>query len=222
VINRGVPIERIERATGRRAPRLRVATAPSPRGGGVQRDVISIYRPSASRLETVRVGRRNNAGLQQAAPQPNRSEQRSPAARPPAVVPMRDGISSVPILVAPRTKPMARDDNEREFLREQKDLQASETKERRALEAIHRQEMAKRPAKSNAKEVTQRHAAEVQEQGEQRQRAEQQLQTRQQIRRQAAQASEAKDKKPRKPPAADTDKPKKERRGDDEKPPRSF
>src|SRR6185436_18724467 len=79
VFNRGVPRERIERATGRRATRFRIGTAPSPRDGGVRRDVINIYRPSAQRLESVRVGRRNNAGLQPVAPRPNGSEERYPA-----------------------------------------------------------------------------------------------------------------------------------------------
>src|SRR6185295_8901227 len=123
VINHGVPIEGIERATGRRAPRFRVATASDPRGSGVQRDLISIYRPTRSKLETVRVARRNNAGLAQAAP-PNRSAAQSPNAWKPAEV-------------APRTRPAPRDSNERQFVREQKDLRESQDKDRRALEQIH-------------------------------------------------------------------------------------
>jgi hypothetical protein len=221
VINHGVPIERIERATGRRAQRLRVATALDPRSAGVQRDLISIYRPTRNNLETVRVGRRNNAGLPQTAPRPNRSAAQAPPMKSPEVVPMRRETSSIPIPVARRKNPAPTTDNERQFLREQQDLQASEGRDRRALEAIHRDEMAKPPARSNPMEVTQRHAAEVLEQREQGQRAEHQLQTRQQIQRQAARASEPKDKKPHKPPAAAADKPKKEKRGDGDKPPGS-
>jgi len=214
VINHGVPIEGIERATGRRAPRFRVATATTPRGSGVQRDLISIYRPTRNRLETVRVARRNNAGLPQAAPPPNRFEAQSSTARPPAVVPIRRG--NIP--VAPRTRPAPRENNERQFLREQKDLKASQDKDRRALEQIHRQETAQSHARVNAQEVAQRHVAERQAQQEQRQGAEQQLQTRQQIERQAAQASAAKPHKPPKPPGEPA-KPKKEKKDDDKQQP---
>jgi hypothetical protein len=224
VINRGVPIDRIERATGRRAPRLRVATAPNPRGGGVQRDVISIYRPTERNLETVRVARRNNAGLPPAPSQPNRTETQPPAARPPTVAPFRPGTASVPIPVAPRTRPAPQGDNERQFAREQRDLQTSQERDRRALEQIHRQEVTKEPARANSQEMVQRQAAEVQAQREQRQHGEQQLQTRQQIQRQAAQASVAKDNKPQKPPA-EADKPKnknkKEKKDHDPQPPPS-
>jgi hypothetical protein len=246
VINRGVPVERIERATGRRAPRLRVGTASSPRGGGVQRDVINIYRPSASRLGTVRVGRRNNAGLPQEAPRPNRTEERYPGARPPASEernpgtrppasterypparppadrPRRDGRSELPILVAPRAESAPRPVDERQFVREQNDLRAREAKERRDLEEIHRRELAQAQAQSNASEVRQRQAAEMQAQKEEREREEQQLQTRQQLQRQAARARESKDKgkQPRKPPVPGKPEEKKDRDG--QRPPRSW
>jgi hypothetical protein len=219
VINQGVPIERIEQATGRKAPRFRSATAPNSRGAGVQRDVINIYRPTDSNLGTVTVGRRNNAGLPQGAPLPNQFEPQSPTARPPAAAPIRQRIAPVPIPVAPRTGPAPGGNDERQFLREQKDLKASQDKEQRALEQVHRQEMAQAQAKANAQEVAQRHAAELQAQQEQRQRAEQQLQTRQQIQRQAAQASAANAKKLTKPAAErgkpKNDKPKNEKKNND-------
>jgi hypothetical protein len=219
VINHGVPIERIERATGRRAPRLRVATATTPRGAGVQRDVINIYRPRENMLETVRVARRNNAGLPQAAPPPNRPAAQSPTASPPVVPPIRRGAAPVPIPVAPRTKPAPRDNDERQFRREQQELKASQDKQQRALEQIHRQEMAKAKAKADAQEVAQRHAAELKAQQELRQRAEQQLQTRQQIERQAAKASAAEANKSRKPPAKKPNKAKEEKRKHNEQKP---
>jgi hypothetical protein len=68
VINRGVPIDRIERATHRRVERLRVAEATSERATGVERDQVRIYRAPESRLRTVRVAERNNAGVRQQAP----------------------------------------------------------------------------------------------------------------------------------------------------------
>jgi hypothetical protein len=217
VINHGVPIERIERAAGRRATRFRVATAPTPRGAGVQRDVITIYRPRESKLETVRVARRNNAGLPQAAPRPNRSEGQSPTA----------WIAPVPpIPVAPRTKPAPRDNNERQYQREQKDLKASQDRERRDLERTHRQETAQAQARPNANEVAQRHRAELQAQQEQRNSAEKQLQTRQRIERKAAQASAAELRRAK--PAAEPGRPKKEndkekeKKDDDQQHPRPF
>ncbi len=222
VINHGVPIAGIERATGRRAPRFRVATATTVRAAGAQRDLISIYRPTRIKLETVRVARRNNAGLPQAAPRPYRFEEQSSPVRPPMAAPTRQRSAQVPIAVAPRTKPAPRDnDDERQFLREQKDLRTSQDRERRVLEQIHRQETARPPAKANAQDVKKRHAAEVQEQKEQRRGAEQQLQTRQQIQRQAAQASAAKpDKRPK--PSGEAAKPKKDKKGDDRHEPRLF
>ena len=124
------------------------------------------------------------------------------------MAPIRQSTARVPIPVAPRTQPAPLDDNDRQFLREQKDLETSLDKEQRVLEQIHSQEMAQAKAKANAQEVAQRHAAELQAQQEQRQRDEQQLQTRQQIRRQAAQASAA-DAQKLKTPAAEAGKPKK-------------
>jgi hypothetical protein len=218
VINHGVPIERIEQATGKRAPLLRVATAPNPRGAGVQRDVINIYRPTESKLETVKVAPRNNAGLPQPPALPDRSEAQSPTSRPPAVAPIRQLTAPVPIPVAPRTQPVSLDNNDRQFLREQKDLKAGLDKEQRVLKQIQSQEMAQAKVKANAQEVAQRHAAELQAQQEQRQRAEQQLQTRQQIRRQAAQVSAA-DAQNLKKPAAEAGKPKKNEKKDDNQKP---
>lgn len=218
VINRGVAVERIERATGRRAQRMRVANAPNPHGAGLQRDVLNVYRPPQRTLETVRVGRRNNAGLPQVDAQPNRSEAQVPTLRPPGGAPLRPGIESVPIPVAPRAKPAARADSERQFAREQRDLRAKEDNERRTLEQLHRQEMAQARARANAQEVQERHAVEMKEQGEQRQRSEQQLRTRQQLQRQAAKESEAKAKKPRKP-QAEPRKPNKEKQGEGQPPP---
>jgi len=58
-VSNGVPVERIERATGRAAPRIRVSAAPSTAGspGSEQGDLISIYRPPNTRLQTVRAPR---------------------------------------------------------------------------------------------------------------------------------------------------------------------
>lgn len=224
VINHGVPIEHIEQATGRRAPVLRVATAPDPRRGGVQRDVINIYRPPETQLQTVRVAPRNNAGLPQAPPLPIRPELQAPTARPPAVAPVRQQTAPVPIPVAPRVKLVQQDNTDSKFQREQKDLKANLDKQQKALEQVHRQELAQAQAKANAQEVAQRQAAELKAQQEQRQLATQVLQNQQQIRRQAAQVTAAQGQKAKKPPVKadqpknEKDKPKDEKKNEDPKP----
>jgi len=223
VINHGVPIERIEQVTGRKAQRLRVAVAPSPRNAGVQRDVISIYQPPQSKLETVAVARRNNAGLPVAAPRTDRPEAVAPTGKPPAVTPYRQGTAPLAIPVAPRVKPAPQAVDERQFARQQKALQTNLDNERKALEQIHRQEMAQSQAKANAQEVAKRQAAELQALQEQRQGAALRLQTRQQIERQAAQASAAKAQKaPPKPVKQPPAKPKDEKKVNDQKPPQSL
>ncbi len=205
VINHGVPVERVERATGRRAQRLRVAAAPSARAAGVQRDVVQVYRPPESKLESVKVARRNNAGLRQAERKAARQEERkaerqeerkaaraeaqAEKAKPDAKTPVRKESGPVPIPVAPRAQPAPRTNNERQFAREQENLRRNLEKERRTLEQMQQQEKAQAQAKADAKAVAERHAAEMKAQQERRQRAEQQLKTRQQIERQAAQAS---------------------------------
>jgi len=93
VIDQGVPIDRIERATARTAPPHRVAAAPNPRETLVQRDVVSLYRPPESRLETVRVAPRNDAGVPQTAPVPNRAEPQPPTDKPPASTRARQGAA---------------------------------------------------------------------------------------------------------------------------------
>lgn len=223
VINRGVPVERIERVYGSRAPRFRVAVASSPGGTNVQRDVVNVYRPTRSKLETVRVAPRNNAGLPQAVPVPNPPELQPRSDRPPAGAPIRRESGSVPIPVAPRVIPAPRGNSERQFVREQRDLQVRLDKEQRALDQLHRQELAQAQAKANAQEVSKQHAAELQVQQERRQRSSQQLQIRQQIERQAAQVTGAPARKaPGTPAEHAKDRNKKnDEKKDDQRSPRS-
>ncbi len=173
VINHGVPVGRIEKATGRRPGRYRIDSVTNPREARVQRDVISIYRPAKNRLDTVKVGRRNNAGLHQT--QRDHQEKAPP-----------------PVWVAPRTRTAPAGIDERQFQREQKDLKKRLDKEQRDLEQIHRQEAVRAKAKADAQAVSRRHAAEMKALQEQRQRDQKQLQTRQEIERKAARASAVK------------------------------
>jgi hypothetical protein len=190
VINHGVPVGRIEKATGRRPGRYRIDSANNPGQARVQRDVIRIYRPAKNRLDTVKVGRRNDAGLRQT--QQDHQEKAPP-----------------PVWVAPRARTAPAGIDERQFQREQKDLKKRLDKEQRDLEQIHRQEAVRAKAKADAQAVSQRHAAEMKALQEQRQRDQKQLQTRQEIERKAARASAVKTRESPKQDKAKDDKKKK-------------
>jgi hypothetical protein len=217
VINNGVPIDRIERATGTRAPRLRVTTAPTTGTAGLQGNVVRVYRPAEAKLRTVRSAERNNAGLPESAPAPTRNEAGPPASAPNLAPSPRGRPAPVAIPVAPRVRPVPRANDEGQFLREQKELKATAEKQRRTLEQIQRQEMAQARAKADAQEVAQRHAAELKADQEQRQHAERQLQTRQQVQRQAAEVSRANAPRPEKR-AVPPSRPKAEKKDKGEKP----
>ncbi len=250
VINHGVPVERITRATGRRPQRLRVATTSNPRTASVQRDVVQVYRPPESKLETVKVAPRNNAGLKQekrankraerpeGKPNPSASDRKTP--RPQAVPVPRGTVqrekAPVPIPVAPRAQPSPQKVDEKQFTREQRQLQSNLEKERRELEQAQRQEKTRNKANADAKELEQRHSAELKAQQAQRERAAQQLRNRQQLERQAAEVSKPEARDKQQPPAekrakaakqdkkADSDKNrnknKKNPQGDNQKPPK--
>ncbi|HXU44926.1 MAG TPA: DUF6600 domain-containing protein [Thermoanaerobaculia bacterium] len=79
VFNRGVEVDRIERAIHRRVPRFNAVETRSVRSVGVQNNQVRIFRPSTRELGTVRIARRNDAGVR-----PGVSPAR-PGARPRAV-----------------------------------------------------------------------------------------------------------------------------------------
>jgi hypothetical protein len=191
VINQGVAVDRIERVTGRRAQRMRIAGASAPGTTTVDRDVVSIYRPAESKLQSVKVAERNNAGLRRQARKANEPRKEAPPApssRPQSQKP-RQG-ADVPIPVAPRVPPTPHKVNERQFTREQEDLKANQQKQQRSVEQTQRQEnSAATKAKDEAPKVQQQHAAERAEQKVLHERTAEQLQTRQQLQRQAAKAT---------------------------------
>jgi hypothetical protein len=63
VINRGISVTNIERATRQRVPRFRVAEVNSRRSIGVARDQLRVYRPPSAELRRSRIAIRNDAGL---------------------------------------------------------------------------------------------------------------------------------------------------------------
>jgi hypothetical protein len=117
VINKGVPIERVERVTGKRARRMRVATASAPTTNVIEQDVVRMYRPAETKLESVKVAKRNNAGLRKVASPDKQNRVQAPATapvhRPPAASSERKQTTKVPIPVAPRVQTAPQKVNEK-------------------------------------------------------------------------------------------------------------
>jgi hypothetical protein len=63
VINRGIAINNIERATGHRVPRFRVSEVNSRGSAGVSRDQLRVFRPPSAQLRSIQVAVRNDAGV---------------------------------------------------------------------------------------------------------------------------------------------------------------
>lgn len=84
VINRGIAINNIERATGRRVPRFRVAEVNSRGSAGVSRDQLRVYRPPSAKLRSIEVAVRNDRGVRPGAVRDRRDDGkgRRPEARP--------------------------------------------------------------------------------------------------------------------------------------------
>ena len=157
VINQGVPLERVERVTGRRAQRMRIANASTPGSTAVERDVVRIYRPAETKLDSVKVAERNNAGLRRVAKPdkapreqapgqaPDRKPNQAPSNRPYAQEPQQRDRKEVPIPVAPRVPPAPAKVNERQFTREQEDLRAEQQRKQQELQQMQRREKAQAP-----------------------------------------------------------------------------
>lgn len=231
VINQGVALDRVERVTGRRAQRMRIAQSTAPGSTVVERDVVRIYRPAETKLESVKVAERNNAGLRRVAKPgkapreqaPDRTPGQTPSNRPYAQDPKQRDRNEVPIPVAPRVPPAPAKVNERQFSREQEDLRANQQKQQQELQQMQRREKAQAPPPAqqapqgkpqgagngkgqggervDPQEVQKRHAAELEEQKVLRERTAEQLKNRQQLQRQAAEATAEQEKAKNPPPA---------------------
>ncbi len=81
VINRGITIVNIERATRHKVPRFRIADVDSRAAAGVDRDRLRIYRPPAARLRSIDVAVRNDGGVRPGATR-ERGRDRRPEAAP--------------------------------------------------------------------------------------------------------------------------------------------
>jgi hypothetical protein len=188
VINRGIEPERVERATGRRAKRLRVAETQSEKSERVRGEEVVVYRPPKARLDTVRVDE-SKPGRGRAEIERERPGRREPPGQDERARPER----SREIEVAPRVAPESPANErrlDREEQRERQELQAYEREQRQRLERLQRDERERQqelPA-AREREIEERHAREKRALDEELRRARQQLEARQEVEREAAKA----------------------------------
>ena len=198
VVNRGIDVQRVERATGRRVKPLRVTETASGKQEAVRGDQVLIYRAPKTRLDTVRID-------ENAAP---RRRQPSPASMPGQSEPaaqedLQRASGDSDLQVAPRVKaapPMTSEQFERKKQKEQSELEAFQRTERQRLDQIQRQEREKPQPSADAAAISKRHAEETKALEEELNRSKQHLNARLEVERKAAQAtapgkSQAADKK---------------------------
>jgi hypothetical protein len=177
VVNRGVELARIEKATGRRLQRLHVAEARQKARDEVAATEVRIYRPTKQKLDAVRVGSRTRAEPRAEAPAQTRA---TPTRRDaPAVV------------VAPRTVRPPKVDSrkiEKEERYAQQELQRYQAREKQKLDKIHAQENARSRAQTERAKVEKDHRAERAALQQHQRDAEQQLAARLKAQRDAATA----------------------------------
>ena len=177
VINRGVPVERIEQITRRPVRQLQV-TESQTRESVVGSDQVRIYRPAPEVLRSAPGAERNNKGIQRQ-PRGNQREhgnQRDQGR--PDIMPM-----PAPVQVAPTPHSSGRTDFDRVQQQQQRELERAAQEDRKKLEQTQKQE-AKQGRNGNA-QLQQQHQAELKAQQEMQQRQEQQLKNRLEIERQA-------------------------------------
>ncbi len=164
VVDNGVPVQQVERVTGRAVPRVRVAEQTAPAPTRVRGNEVAIYRPPVPRASATT---RPRAATQQ--PPPATTTQRSPVA------------------ASPPTDPA---ELQRRHAREQQALQAKEAQEREKLRQIHEQEKAAPPPNVSPQQLQERQQQEERAQAEHEQRQKQAQQQRQARERQASQQAQ--------------------------------
>ena len=182
VINRGVDVRRIELATGRRIPAVHVSQVSTISGTAVTDKELRVYRPGKSKLDTVRVGERANAG-QRAEAIPAKLEMGEPAAQHRA---------AADVEVAPRAERSSRPSEqqvEKQERREQQELEQYQAEQKRKVAKLQQEEKTKPPTGVDRSQVDKSHQAELEELKQEQQNAAQQLEARQKAKRQAAKAT---------------------------------
>ena len=196
IVNRGVDVQHVERATGRTVKPLRIAETEARKDERVFGGEVVIYKPPKARLDTVRPYENASPRGRQPSP-PSTPDRREPEAREDRSLASPDSD----LQVAPRVKaepPMRSDQLERKKRTEQNELAAFERAERQRLEKIQRQEREKPQPPAEAAAITKRHAEEKKALEEELKRSKQHLEARLEVEQKAAQAMP-----PGKPQAAD-------------------
>lgn len=186
IVNRGVDVQRVERAAGRSARPMRIAETASRQEDTVRGNEVVIYRPPKARLDTVRIdenasprGRQPSGTATPGQADSGAREDRAPAPRAPDLE------------VAPRVKagpPMKSGQLERRNQQQSKELAAYEREQRQRLEQIQRQELERSRATADGAATAQRQAEEKKALEEDLRLSRQQLEARQEVERKAAQA----------------------------------
>ena len=187
VMNRGIDVKAIEKATGQKVAPLRVTTSSAAAKSGVSSKEVRIYRPDQQKLNTVKTWEHPAAGSKadnNKAPVGTVDKGQSPVKGQPPT-PRRD----VPdIRVAPRLQPAPVPDArklEKQELKQKQDLMKYQADERSKLEKLQRQELAKVKAVDERGRLTQANKAELEALQQVQRDATKQLEARQQLQRQA-------------------------------------
>lgn len=189
VMNRGVDVREIERATGRHVQPLRVAGARAKTRSEVAASEVRIYRPEKQQLDSVRVARRVNPE-QRAATRPAGRDQSPPAVE-------RRDVQEV--RVAPRVNrapPVDPRQLERQERREKQELAQHQAEEKQQIDRLYQRELAKAQAQTERAQVEKRHQAEREALQQGQRNAAQQLVARQEVKRQAVLAKPPGGEKP--------------------------
>lgn len=160
VVNRGVDVGRIERATGRAVQRRHLAESRDRTRSEVATNEVRMYRPERQRLDTVRQAPRHRTDPRVTTPSTTRTStpatgsvrQPRAAQRPPNEVE-----------VAPRAGRVPREDArqiDRREQREKQELVQHQNNEKNKLERLHRQEVAKAREQADRAEVKKHQDAE--------------------------------------------------------------
>jgi flagellar biosynthesis GTPase FlhF len=176
VVNHGVPVQTVERITGRAVPRVRVAEQTAPSRTAVRGGQVAIYRPPVPKAPA--------GGARAAAPRPGTTEQRPPAGIQHPTGPT-SGTQRPPAAAPPSTTDPA--ELQRRHAQEQQALQAKEAQEREKLRQIQEHEKAAPPPNVSQQQLEKQHQAEQKAQAEHEQQQKQAQEQRQARERQAAQ-----------------------------------
>ncbi len=179
VVNQGVPVQQVERVTGRAVPRVRIAEQTAPAPTRVRGNEVAIYKPvvpKATATTRPRTATRPPATAQrppataQHPTGPTTATQRPPAAAPP---PTTDAAEL-----------------QRRHAQEQQALAAKEAQEREKLRQIQEKEKASPPPNVSPQQLEKQQQAEQKAQAEHEQQQKQAQEQRQARERQAAQQAQ--------------------------------